>query len=171
LCLLGLTALGCVLHNPLSLATACTLLAMMLWIGIIVMAHRDEANRHRALQIANIDAMTGVDFELYLERLLLAHGYVVQLTKGSGDLGVDLIATRGAEMVAIQAKRCSSKISRRAVSDAVAGMLHYRCNKAMVVTNSYFTSGAAALAQSTNCVLVDRSVLTLWILSYQNARK
>lgn len=129
-----------------------------------------ERRRHRALQIAHIDDMTGVEFEQYLERLLTAQGFRVRLTQATGDLGVDLIASRGTEIFAIQAKRCSSKVSRRAVSDAVAGMQHYRCNGAMVVTNSYFTKGAEELAQSTMCILVDRDSLTSWIVQYQSGR-
>src|ERR1700730_9244513 len=46
--------------------------------------------RFRAIRIANIDSMTGVEFESYLKRLLHSRGYSVSATGGSGDLGVDL---------------------------------------------------------------------------------
>src|SRR5207247_1340037 len=98
--------------------------------------------RFRAIRIANIDSMTGVEFESYLKMLLSSRGYSVSMMGGSSDLGVDLIASRGAERVAIQVKRYSGAVSRRAISDAVAGMQHYRCNRAMVVASSHFTPGA-----------------------------
>ena len=66
-------------------------------------------------------------------------------------------------------KRQNSKVSRRAISDAVAGMQHYHCNKAMVITNNYFTPGAATLARSTGCALIDRGTLAAWIVELQNA--
>jgi HJR/Mrr/RecB family endonuclease len=135
------------------------------WRGWII------ANRKfRAIQIANIDAMSGVEFEQYLQSLLNHRGYSVSMTQATGDLGVDLVASLRADKFAVQVKRSRSKISRRAVSDAVAGMQHYRCNRAMVITNSHFTRGAITLARSTNCILVNRDLLAQWILELQNAQ-
>jgi hypothetical protein len=74
---------------------------------------------------------------------------------------------RPRERIAIQVKRHTGKVSRRAISDAVGGMQHYRCNKAMVVTNSYFTPGAILLARSNRCTLVDRDQLSQWIIQFQ----
>ena len=144
---------------------------MVLGLLVIVCVWRYFAGQNqkfRAIQIANIDSMSGVEFERYLQKLLTSQGYSVNMTQASGDLGVDLIAARGSDRIAIQAKRYNSKISRRAISDAVAGMQHYRCNCAMVITNSHFTPGAVMLARSTNCILVDRDMLAQWIVQLQN---
>ena len=130
-------------------------------------AHQNR--KLRAIQIANIDSMTGVDFERYLQKLLTAQGYSVNITRATGDFGVDLVAARSNDKIAIQVKRYSGKISRHAISDAVAGMQHYRCTKAMVITNNYFTAGAVTLACSTGCLLVDRDTLVKWIVEFQNA--
>jgi restriction system protein len=89
------------------------------------------------------------------------------MTKASGDLGVDLIASNDTSKIAIQAKRYESKVSRRAISDAVAGMRHYKCNRAMVITNNYFTPDAIKLAKSAGCMLIDRDVLADWIIEFQ----
>jgi len=89
------------------------------------------------------------------------------MTKASGDFGVDIVASNNNDRFAIQVKRYTTKVSRRAISDAVAGMYHYGCNKAVVITNHYFTPGAVKLAQSTNCILIDRDALTKWIIEYQ----
>lgn len=113
--------------------------------------------------------MAGVEFEQYLKRVLTNQGYIVSMTDVSGDLGVDLVASGNGERIAIQAKRYNTKVSRRAISDAVAGMQHYGCNKAMVITNNYFSPGAITLAKSTNCILVDRDTLADWINKFQNA--
>ena len=74
-----------------------------------------------------------------------------------------LLPAKAPEKYAVQVKRYSNAVSRTAVSDAVAGGAYYGCNAAMVVTNNYFTKGARALAQSTNCQLVDRKTLAKWI--------
>jgi restriction system protein len=117
----------------------------------------------------NIDSMSGVEFEDYLEGMLTTQGYSVKLTPGSSDFGVDLVATCSSEKIAIQVKRHRTRISRRAVSDAVAGMHHYRCDSAMVITNSYFTEGAVKLAKSTGCTLIDRDALARWIVQIEGS--
>jgi len=128
----------------------------------------EREKKFKGIQIANIDLMTGIGFEQYLQRLLTNQGYTVHMTQSSGDLGVDLIASRDDDKIAIQAKRYNTKISRRAISDAVAGMYHYNCNKAMVITNNYFSPGAVALAQSTGCILIDRDTLANWVNEFRN---
>lgn len=50
-----------------------------------------EEKQFRALAISQVDSIRGADFERYLQRVLIAQGFDVQLTKASGDLGVDLI--------------------------------------------------------------------------------
>jgi len=168
----GLTAL-------LSIGLTTIVLISTIWIlRSIITRRKDEINklkaeaekRNKAIQLSDIDTMSGIEFEHYLQRLLTHRGYQTQLTKGSGDLGVNLIASRDNEKIAIQAKRYEgAKVSRRAISDAVGGIMHYRCNKAMVITNNYFTPDAIKLAQSNGCILVDRDVLANWIIEYQNS--
>ena len=103
---------------------------------------RENDKRIRALQLADIDSMNGIDFEKYVAKLLEHKGFQVRVTKASGDLGVDVIAEKSPIKYSVQVKRQSDPVSRRAVSDAVAGKMHYNCNTAMVVTNAYFTPGA-----------------------------
>jgi restriction system protein len=150
----------------ISAAVTWTVMAAILVAALC--AHLWAQNRKfRALQIADIDSMSGMQFEQYLKKLLISRGYRVSMTAASGDLGVDLIACGTQERIAIQVKRHIGKVSRRAISDAVAGMQHYQCNKPMVITNSHFTPGAIMLAQSTRCTLVDRDELAQWIMQFQ----
>ena len=52
------------------------------------------------------------------------------------------------------------------MSDAVAGKEYYKCNKAMVVTNSHFTNLAEEFAAKTGCILIGREELIEWIEAY-----
>jgi HJR/Mrr/RecB family endonuclease len=157
------------LHDKLGVPTWLIYTLLISVAVAALFAYFAEQNRKfRAIQIANIDSMTGIDFERYLQKLLTTQGYSVHMTQASGDLGVDLVASRSGDKIAIQVKRYNTKISRRAISDAVAGMQLYRCNKAMVITNNYFTPGAVTLARSTGCILVDRDMLARWIVEFQN---
>lgn len=166
--------LGTDFSNPLSILGIFVLISLTfafivgMSIFFIVKYNKKIELKYRGLRIANIDVMSGVEFEQYLKRVIINKGYNVSTTSVSGDLGVDLIAVRNTEKIAIQAKRHTSKVSRRAISDAVAGMHHYGCNKAMVITNNYFSPGAITLAKSTNCILIDRDTLAKWVNEFQN---
>ncbi len=129
-----------------------------------------ELRRFRALKLDDVDTMPGHEFEHYVARLLQHQGFRTTVTKGSGDFGVDVVAQKNGVGYAIQCKRCSDNIPRTAVSDAVGGKAHYKCTKGMVVTNRYFTEGAQELAQSTDCILVDRDHLARWVQDFQRQR-
>ena len=129
---------------------------------------RKKMERTRALKISDIDSMSGHAFERYVAILLESRGFKTVVTKGSGDSGVDIVASMANIRYAIQCKRYAQNISRDAVSDAVGGMAHYKCTNAMVISNQYFTAGARALAASNNCTLVDRDTLATWISEWQS---
>lgn len=131
----------------------------------VLTAQRLERSRH--LQLENIDTMDGLEFERYVGYLLESQGYNARVTKGSGDYGVDIIARRNGLSYAVQCKRYVGNVSRTAVSDVVAGKLHYRCEFAMVVTNGHFTPGARILAESTQCILIDRNQLAGWVKEFR----
>ena len=122
-----------------------------------------KEKRFRALKIADVDNMNPYEFERFVGELMKRQGYITTVVGQAGDMGVDIVAQKGDKKYAVQVKRHSSRVSRRAVSDAVAGKQHYGCNAAMVVTNNYFTKGAVELARSTRCQLVDRNTLADWI--------
>lgn len=111
----------------------------------------------------NIDYMSGEAFEHFVANLLTRQGYTVEMLGSSGDGGGDIIAERGGERTAIQCKRYSSAVGRRAISDAVGVMRLHRCTRSMAVTSNYFTEGAIELARANDTTLVDRDVLCRWI--------
>jgi restriction system protein len=127
-----------------------------------------ESRRATVLKSSAIDRLDGTAFETYVETLLKQRGYRVQHTGKSGDLGVDLIAEKAPYRFAVQVKRQSQPVSRHAISDAVAGKAHYKCNAAMVITNNLFSPGAQQLARANGCKLVDRNVLADWMLETRN---
>jgi restriction system protein len=144
--------------------------AALFIVGVITILVRKEQKLAllRALDlVTDIDLMSGVEFEGYVAALLQSRGYRTKLTRTSGDMGVDIIARKVSERIAVQVKRHTHPLDRSAVSDAVAGMKFYRCTSAMVVTNSYFRPGAIQLAQANGCVLVNRDRLAEWIIGFQ----
>lgn len=113
-------------------------------------------------QLLHIDMMLdGHDFEHYFADLLLKIGYEkAEVTPGSGDFGVDILAERDGIKFAIQCKRYSQPVGVSAVQEVYSGMSHYHCNVGIVVTNIYYTPQAQAHAKAINVVLWDREYIS-----------
>lgn len=123
-------------------------------------AYFDSLNPNTRDDLEKIDTMNGHAFEHYVAHILSKNRYSnVSVTSGSNDFGVDVLADKGTDKFAIQVKRQQARVSRRAVSDAVAGAAHYSCNKSMVVTNNYMSASGLQFAQSTNCIVIERDEL------------
>lgn len=118
------------------------------------------------ITLARIDLMSGIEFEDFVAFLYERQGYKIERTPISGDLGVDLIASRNGDRVAIQVKRYTGSVGRSAISDAVAGMAQYKCTRSSVVTNSVFTPLARKLAYTNHCMLIDRENLRHMISTF-----
>ncbi|MES2899498.1 MAG: restriction endonuclease [Pseudomonadota bacterium] len=143
---------------------------IVIGIGIAKLSGQAQIEQHyREIDMAEIDLMDGLEFERYVGRLLKHEGYSdVKVTQGSGDNGVDIFATRGTHRFSIQVKRQQSSVSRRAVSDAVAGRDGYECDGAMVVTNNWLSPKARKFAEQTACEIVERETLIEWVARYRD---
>lgn len=114
----------------------------------------------RLTGLARIDKMNGHDFEQFTAALLRKLGYErVEVTPGSGDQGVDVIAVKDGKRYAIQCKRYSKKLGNKPVQEVFAGKTIYGCSIAVVLTNNYFTEGAKEAAKATGVELWDRDTL------------
>ena len=124
--------------------------------------HRRNARRdalYRATGQAAVDAMTGVEFERYVAAVLRGQGFDVEITRATGDFGVDLIATRDGVRTAVQCKRQSRVVNGAAIQQVVAGAAVHDCAATMVVSNHRYTKAAEQLAGVHGCMLVDRTRL------------
>ncbi|MBQ9664734.1 MAG: restriction endonuclease [Oscillospiraceae bacterium] len=132
-------------------------------------AARYRAEESRARYYAShgfdeIDGLDGAEFEKFCAYVLRKNGFEnVEITRGSGDQGVDIIAWYGDEKYAIQCKRFQSRLSNTPVQEVHAGRTIYDCDRAAVMTNSYFTAGAIEAAQSCDVELWDRDDLCAMI--------
>jgi restriction system protein len=129
----------------------------------------EEERRARILELADVDSMTGSQFENYVVGLLRYRGCQAKHTGGSGDQGCDILVEWQGTRYALQCKRYAKDLSRDAVKDAVGARLYHNTDAAMVVTNRYFTKKAIEYAERTGCWLVDRNLLAKWIDEYQRA--
>lgn len=121
---------------------------------------QSEEVQKRNIGITAVDKMDGHQFENCCAELLRKLGYYkVEVTKGSGDQGVDIVAVRNGISYAIQCKRYSSTLGNTPVQEVHAGKEIYKCHVGVVLTNQYFTLGAKELAKAMGVLLWDRGEL------------
>lgn len=118
-----------------------------------------NGNEIEKFTIADIDLMSGAEFENFVTYMFNQLGYKATNTKLSGDQGIDVIATKGKTTIAIQCKCFHGSVGNHAIMEAFAGAKYYNADKCMVVTNSLFTKSARELANKNGVVLWDRQVL------------
>lgn len=101
--------------------------------------------------------MNGHGYEHAVARFLKHNGFNnVEVTRASGDYGADIIATKRGRKYAIQCKYYSNPVGLKAVQEVVASKKHYKCSRAMVVTNNTYTKAAKVLAEENGVVLMSK---------------
>lgn len=120
---------------------------------------RNGAVRRRLVRVARsnapIDSMGWLEFEYYVAEWLTKRGYTnVRLTEHY-DLGVDIVAKKDGVTWGVQVKHYSNLVGIEAVRQVVVALKKYKCDRAMVVTNSTYSRPAIELAKSQDCILID----------------
>ena len=106
------------------------------------------------------DEMEGHEFEFFCAELLEKRGFIeVEVTKASGDYGVDILAEKEGITFAIQCKCHNSPIGVKAIQEAYAGRDYYDRMVGAVMTNQYFTASAVKAAKKLKILLWDRGYI------------
>ncbi len=138
--------------TSISIATVLLLAGGGIW--LLVRAGRKRPD--------DMDLMEGHDFEYFCADLLRKHGFLnVEVTRGSGDYGIDILAEKEGITYAIQCKRYHSTVGVAAVQQAYAGKDYYDCMVGVVMTNQYFTKSAVEVAGKLKIILWDRGYLQM----------
>lgn len=107
-----------------------------------------------------MDGMEGHDFEYFCAELLEKRGFLeVEVTRGSGDFGVDILAEKDGITYAIQCKRYQGPVGVEAVLRTYGGKDYYERMVGVVMTNQYFTAPAVEAAKKLHILLWDRGYL------------
>lgn len=128
----------------------------------IIKEENDWRRQQRGLspieyELEQIDSMEGHRFEYWCADLLRKIGFIdVEVTQGSGDQGVDIIAKKDGIKYAIQCKCYSSDLGNKPVQEVNTGKAIYHCQIGAVITNRYFTQGGKEAAEATGVLLWDR---------------
>lgn len=142
-------------HKPV--VVLCIILAIIVVLLIVLVV---RAIINRLPHELPMDEMEGHDFEYYCADLLKANGFLeVEVTKGSGDFGADILAEKDGITYAVQCKCYDKPIGVKAVQEVYAGRDYYDRMVGVVMTNQYFTQPAVELARKLNIMLWDRGYL------------
>ncbi len=97
---------------------------------------------------------SGTEYEKWCAGDLAKHGFrAIELTKATGDQGVDIIAYKHHRKYGIQCKFYDTPVGNSSAQEAYAGAAFYGCDQAAVMTNTTFTRGASQLAAETDVLL------------------
>lgn len=133
---------------------------VLLVLFFICLAFVRARRLRRSLLGKEMDAMEGHEFEYFCADLLEKQGFCdVEVTKGSGDYGVDVLAEKEGVTYAVQCKRYDSPVGVKAVQEACAGREYYDRMVGAVMTNQYFTQPAVEAAKKLKILLWDRGYM------------
>lgn len=126
-------------------------------LAFLLLGHWRTKKRYERSGMEEADMMDGHEFEEFLAVKFKRLGYICKLTGLNGhDYGVDLVLEKDNESIVLQAKRYNGKVGIKAVQEIIAGKEYYGADRAMVVTNSYYTQSAINLAERCGVELWDR---------------
>ena len=146
------------IENPESTQIFVVILAAILLVVLVMFVI--FLLRRRRPKAQSYDEMEGHEFEYFCADLLEKRGFEeVEVTKGSGDYGVDILAEKDGVTYAIQCKRYDGPVGVKAVQEAYAGRGYYARMVGAVLTNQYFTTPAVEAAKKLKILLWDGGYL------------
>lgn len=128
---------------------------------------KNPINRAKEL----LDNISDRDFEFVVGEIWKNKGYEVEVTKKTGDMGMDVLAVKGNERIAIQCKhnKKGTPVGNEIVQKAI-GSAHspYNANKVVVLTSSYFSPSAEKVAKESKIPveLINKNKLIEEIIKY-----
>lgn len=99
--------------------------------------------------------LSGYQFEKEVAKLYEAHGYDVQVTKGSGDGGIDIFLEKAGRRYGVQCKNHHKAIGPAAIRDLYGAMSHEGLDAGIFIASSGYTKGAKEFARNKAITLLD----------------
>lgn len=128
-----------------------------------------SARSPRYMDLTDLELVSGYEFEHILAEILSRVDGEAQVTKASGDQGVDVVWFRESETVGIQAKAYdkTNPVGNSAVQEIYTGATvrdsEYEIDTAAVVTTSRYTNSAREAAANSDVTLYGRKQLEEWL--------
>lgn len=125
---------------------------------LVELVQREAQTRPKPQQNFN-SKMSPIEYEQLCAQLLQEAGWKTQLTKASGDQGVDIIAQANGIRLVVQCKMHNKPVGNKAVQETIAAMIYESATKSAVVSSSGFTKSAKELANTSGVILLHHDEL------------
>ena len=110
----------------------------------------------------------GIAFENIVCKIIESNGFTnIDTTPVSNDDGVDIIAEKDGVSYAIQCKCYQNTVGKKAVQEVYTGKSVYKKDKAIVITNNYFSEQAIETAGKLDVNLWDKNTLNEMIANVE----
>ena len=101
------------------------LIGFIAFMAVLIILIDFFLRRRRDRRASRMDELEGHDFEFFCADLLRAQGFIdVEVTRGSGDFGVDILAEKDGVTYAVQCKRYSGPVGVEAVLRTYGGQAY-----------------------------------------------
>lgn len=116
----------------------------------------------------NFSNLTAYEFEHFVARLLQEMGYEADVTKRTGDYGVDIIAKKDKQIIAIQCKRYTETnlVGNRDIQRCLGSMHTINAKRSIFVTTSFYTKQALKQAEGCPIELWDKETFHELVKKY-----
>ena len=118
----------------------------------------------------NFKRMSPFEFEHFISKLFKAMGYKTTVTKKTGDYGVDVIAEKDNDKIAIQVKKYNlgNPVGNREVQMLLGAMQKQgvKATHSILITTSHFTIQAKEQAKECAIELWDKNILQNMVRKY-----
>ena len=112
---------------------------------------------------ADLDRMTGSEFERLIATKFREVGYEVLPCGGSGDDGIDLVMNHCGHKDVVQCKRWKNDIGSPIVRDFYGALLHANARHGFIVTTARVSASAARFAGGKPITFIDGDTLLAWL--------
>ena len=147
-----------------NLTVLAALIGLIAFMAVLTILINVFLRHRRDCRISRMDELDGHEFEFFCADLLKAQGFIdVEVTRGSGDFGVDILAEKDGVTYAVQCKRHTAPVGVEAVLCTYGGLAYYERMVGVIMTNQYFTAPAVEAAKKLRILLWDRGYLDAMI--------
>ncbi len=151
-----------VLGEMLHLAEAAGLVTLGLLWGVIWLRRGGvTAVAVQPLDLEQLYHLSPAEFEQYVAGLFRKKGYQVQMRGRSGDLGVDILLTKGdGRRAIVQCKRYRNKVGPDVVRELYGTLIHEQADHAFLVTTAEISASAHRWTEGKPMTLIDGEELS-----------
>ena len=119
-----------------NLTVLVALIGLIAFMAVLTILINVFLRHRRDRRISRMDELEGHEFEFFCADLLKAQGFIdVEVTRGSGDFGVDILAEKDGVTYAVQCKRHTAPVGVEAVLCTYGGLAYYERMVGVIMTN------------------------------------